>query len=220
MNPQRQCTNQRRISPLRVGAAPGSAMHTSMALAARASIGGAAPPANRSQSAAHRQPATGLAAPPAPQSSAASRRTTLLRTIIPGMMAAMAGKTTSAVDRLSQHVDWAAAGAASRQQQHAAQPTGASLAHKGTDVDAALLPRRPAAANFVSSSGPGRARPAAAATSPRVLELQSAAELRHLLACHKRRLLVVHLVGTDCPIGEVSACRSCCSALRATTFLA
>ncbi|KAL4424413.1 hypothetical protein ABPG77_005656 [Micractinium sp. CCAP 211/92] len=75
---------------------------------------------------------------------------------------------------------------------------------KALTVAAAPLVPMPTAVRDVRSSRSSAARTqhAAPAASPHVLELQSAAELRHLLACHKGRLLVVHLVTADCSIGQ------------------
>lgn len=39
--------------------------------------------------------------------------------------------------------------------------------------------------------------------APRVLEVCSASELRHLMTCHPNRLLVVHFAAGGCPLGEV-----------------
>ncbi|KAL4447733.1 hypothetical protein ABPG75_004952 [Micractinium tetrahymenae] len=138
-----------------------------------------------------------------------SRRALLQRMLSLGEKVAVAGTTTSVVGSLVSHdehehfdFDSIPAGAAARQQQHAAQPASAVAARM--TMSTAPAPRRQSAisARPSTSTAAAAARPAAAAASPRVLELQSAAELQHLLASHKGRVLVVHLAAAGCPIGE------------------
>ncbi|PSC73603.1 thioredoxin [Micractinium conductrix] len=57
--------------------------------------------------------------------------------------------------------------------------------------------------------------------APRVLEVCSASELRHLMTCHPNRLLVVHFAAGGCPLGEAfaPALTDACRRFPAALFL-
>lgn len=133
----------------------------------------------------------------------------------------MTGLRTSAVgSRLPQNQLLGCA--AARQLQRGADTISKHGMQKALTVAASPPLSMPTVGRGASSSRSSAAttQHAAPAASPRVLELQSAAELRHLLACHKGRLLVVHLVTADCPIGQVRSCQHrCCPAGQAASSL-
>ncbi len=181
-------------------------MLASAALAAQASTGSAALPYSRGQS-ARRQPAACFAVQPTLGQPGTYRRTLAQHTISLGGSTIMKGLRTSAVgSRLPQNQLLGCA--AARQLQRGADTISKHGMQKALTVAASPPLSIPAAGSGVSSSRScaAAAQHMAAAAPPRVLELQSPAELRHLLACHKGRLLVVHLVTADCPIGQARSC--------------
>lgn len=106
--------------------------------------------------------------------------------------------------RSTPHAPVQSAGAASNDRAH--------LQLRALAERANILPLKgsPTSHNLWEQPAPGRVAtgvgappPAAAhAAVPRVLQIQTAAELQHLLACHRNRLLVVYFSAAGCPLNQ------------------